>query len=102
MPSAKFDVRLRHPGYDHSAGATFASMLALMINAVEGDGLINERDVRKYHFHPSLEFRFCPRWGYCSRNGCVAMKEWTAVLKTPDGLVFEVVKADYAVWDEEN
>ena len=30
------------------------------------------------------------------------MKEWTVVLKTSIGLVFEVVKADFAVWDEEN
>lgn len=29
------------------------------------------------------------------------MKEWTVVLKIPDGLTFEVVRADYAVWDDE-
>ena len=31
----------------------------------------------------------------------VPMKEWTVVLKTPDGLAFEIVKADYATWDDE-
>lgn len=30
------------------------------------------------------------------------MKEWTVVLKTPVGLGFEIVKADYAAWDDEN
>ena len=30
------------------------------------------------------------------------MKEWTVVLKTPDGLAFEIVKADYAAWNDES
>jgi hypothetical protein len=30
------------------------------------------------------------------------MKEWTVVLKTPVGFTLELVKADYAAWDEEN
>ena len=30
------------------------------------------------------------------------MKAWTVVLKTPDGLAFEVVNADYAIWDDKN
>ena len=30
------------------------------------------------------------------------MKEWTVVLKTPVGLSFEIVNADYAAWDDEN
>jgi len=48
------------------------------------------------------ESLFYPQSGCCERDRCLIMKEWTVVLKTPVGLSFEIVNADYAAWDDEN